>query len=623
MDYKIAFFIHEWNHEIANAMLRGVKKYVTEHDSVAVHVFDSMGNYGADSEGNAEFQIFNLPFVGDYDGIILEGNRGWSQEKRQELANRALNKGKPVVSLNYQLDGCISLGTDNMSAMRAMVDHVIEVHGAKHMAFVRGAFNSKEARDRELAFRSSCEAHGIAEYDTTYYGNSWTKANGVNAAKNIYSISKEDGEKLPDAVICANDDSASGVIEYFKEHGVRVPEDVIVTGFDNALVAKTMDPRITSVDRDYARQAYLAVQTVIAQAQPGATPVNRINCPSELTLGKSCGCSDGIADLKKLTLRYQNMNNCIRNFTNVQSKVSPYLGASDSLYEALEVIEKCVNELEAGDMYLVINGMYTDYFEYPDSVRHYGKVMHLMACSDNKLKCDTEHIYTTFDRKTLLPESIIAQYNMLTFYPLRLGNVCIGYVAMTDFSKVSEYDILEGAFSLYDNLIESVRQNKVLSDMNQKLAPIYMTDQKTGMVNRFGIQFKAKQLFDEMIAEGTNVYISYIDIDNMRMINEKFGYENGDNALKTTAKLIKKCIGNIASMGIRYGADEFVTITDHSIRDELMEDLENLKFDEAFAYPYNLTIGEVTVTQGDGQTLQNAIDAADDQMFNLKKKKRL
>ncbi|MCR5743204.1 MAG: GGDEF domain-containing protein [Lachnospiraceae bacterium] len=622
MDYKIAFFMHEWNHEIANSMLRGIKKYVTEHDSVAVHVFDSMGNFGTDDVDNSDFQIFNLPYVGDYDGIIIEGNRGWSQEKRQELANRAINKGKPVVALNHQLDGCIYMGTDNASAMRAIVDHVIEVHGAKNMAFVRGAFNSKEARDRELAFRSSCEAHGIDEYDTTYYGNSWTKANGTNAAKSIYSISREDGEKLPDAVICANDASASGVIEYFKEHGVSVPEDVIVTGFDNALVAKTMDPRITTVDRDYARQSYLAVQTVIAQLQPSAGIVNRINSPSELILGKSCGCSNGLEDLRKLTIRYQNMNACIRNFTSVQSKVSPYLGSSDNLYEALDVIEKCAPDLEAGNMYLVINGMYMDYFEYPDSVRHYGKVMHLMACSDNKLKCDTEHIYTTFDRKTLLPDDIINQLNMVTFYPLKLGSVCIGYVAMTEFSKVPEFDILEGAFNLYDNLIESVRQSKVLSDMNQKLAPVYMTDQKTGMVNRFGIQFKAKQLFDEMLEEGTKVYISYIDIDNMRMINEKYGYENGDNALRTTAKLIKKCIGNIASMGIRYGADEFVTITDHSIRDELMEDLENLKFDEAFAYPYNLTIGEVTVVQGDGQTLQNAIDAADDQMFNLKKKKR-
>jgi len=622
MDYKIAFFMHEWNHEIANAMMRGVKKYVTEHDSVAVHIFDSMGNYGSDDAGSAQFQIFNLPFVGDYDGIILEGNKGWPQEKRQELADRALNRGKPVVSINYQLDGCTFLGTDHMSAMRAIVDHVIEVHGAKRMAFVRGAFNSKEARDRELAFRSSCEAHGIDEYDTTYYGNSWTKANGTNAAKNIYSISKEDGEHLPDAVICANDDSASGVIEYFKEHGVRVPEDVIVTGFDNVLVAKTIDPRITTVDRDYARQAYLAVQTIVAQAQPQATPVNRINCPSELILGKSCGCSDGLEDFRKLTIRYKNMNACIRNFSNVQSKISPCLGSSDSLIEALDTIEKCTVDLEAGDMYLVINGMYMDCFDYPDSVRHYGKVMHLMACSDNKLKCDADHVYSTFDRKTLLPESIMAQYNMLTFYPLRQSDVCIGYVAMTGFSTVPEYDILEGSFTLYDNLIETVRQSKVMNELNRKLAPTYLTDQKTGMVNRFGIQFKAKELFDEMLEDGMTVYISYIDIDNMRMINDKYGYENGDNALRTTAKLIKKCLGNVASMGIRYGADEFVTITDHSIRDELLEDLENIKFDEAFVYPYNLTIGEVTVTKEDGQTLQKAIDSADDQMFNLKKKKR-
>ena len=133
------------------------------------------------------------------------------------------------------------LQCDNASGMRQIVDHLVDVHHVDEMAFV-GGFDSDDVVARYVAFRKCLEERGLDSSDALLDDSFAT------SDEYMVGLCEAIGSgRLPQALVCGTDQTAFGVIRLLEEAGVRVPDDVIVTGFDGILAGRLMEPQLTTV----------------------------------------------------------------------------------------------------------------------------------------------------------------------------------------------------------------------------------------------------------------------------------------------------------------------------------------------------------------------------------------
>lgn len=184
------------------------------------------------------------------DGIIIVGSYG-------DLAWLDNFDGIPAARIGHGSDEHLKLCScvDENLAMASIAKHLQE-QGIKRVAFARR--NTPVHADRELAFLNAF-AKGN-KFSLTYARNSINESTvlaGMEIADKIY---KED--TLPEAVVCATDTIAIGLIKRFSELGIKVPKDILVTGFDDIEAASYFMPPITSYHQPVeliARKAFFAV----------------------------------------------------------------------------------------------------------------------------------------------------------------------------------------------------------------------------------------------------------------------------------------------------------------------------------------------------------------------------
>ena len=190
-------------------------------------------------EYEREFGVIRSLVERGVDGFIILGS---SQEQRTyDLLN---NRGVPyVLSLSYDESGNHhTVGFSNFEASYSMADMVARM-GHRRVALCGGfhQFNER-ARDREHGAVSALGNHGIKVPD----GWKFQKPFSIDAGRQVFrELWSRVGK--PTALICSTDVQALGVLDEAKKHGISVPEDLSVTGFDNIEYAEISSPPLTTV----------------------------------------------------------------------------------------------------------------------------------------------------------------------------------------------------------------------------------------------------------------------------------------------------------------------------------------------------------------------------------------
>ena len=247
------------------------------------HGFDLLISSVGFNDDNVAERISAL--AGKADGLILH-DRMLSAVGIARLADMV-----PVVTLaGSPTPTSMNVRCDNDAGVRALVGHLVNVHGYKTLGFVTGRADSPDNRTRQRAFEAEAAAAG-AEVDTgpAWQGN-YSAAGGANVIESLLAT----GHRLPRAILCANDQTALGVIHALAQRGIRVPEDVAVTGFDDVPVARHLHPPLTTVRQpmqELGAQAFEILYSRISAAR--GTPDTVL--PVELVVRESCGCLNSSA----------------------------------------------------------------------------------------------------------------------------------------------------------------------------------------------------------------------------------------------------------------------------------------------------------------------------------------
>jgi LacI family transcriptional regulator len=224
-------------------------------------------------------------FSGKVDGILI-GEGSVPSTFIQRLAAHV-----PVVIIAGTPDERAAdvVTADNRAGAAAIATHLIREHGRRRLYFVAGPPNAPDASERRAGLDDVLRAHPECRLAGWFQGF-FSVDSGEQAGRKLAEMPRE---ALPDAVLCANDQMAIGVLRALSRAGIRVPEEVAVTGFDDIFPGSLCDPPLTTIHQPMRLLGERACDRLLGRiADPALRPVVDL-LPTELVLRSSCGCPPG------------------------------------------------------------------------------------------------------------------------------------------------------------------------------------------------------------------------------------------------------------------------------------------------------------------------------------------
>jgi len=243
------------------------------------HGFDVlMGSVGF-NDSNVASRVTAV--AGKSDGLILH-DRMVSPSTITRLAATL-----PVVTLaGTPVRGAMNVRCDNDAGIRALVRHLVVDHGYKTLGYLSGRIDSPDNNARARSIRSEAHAHGAR----VELGQDWQGDYSAAGGARVITGLLEAGRKLPRAIVCANDQTALGAIHALARRGIRVAQDVAVTGFDDVPIARHLHPPLTTVRQPMQELGATAFDILYSKINTGK-PDADVVLPVELIIRESCGCT--------------------------------------------------------------------------------------------------------------------------------------------------------------------------------------------------------------------------------------------------------------------------------------------------------------------------------------------
>lgn len=174
---------------------------------------------------------------------------------------------------------------DNQAGMSAAVRHLVEVHGRRQIAFLRGPVGNQDSALREAAYRDTLAELGMPYNAALVVRGGFNEVSGEAAVRELLLSGV-----VFDAIFTGDDEAATGALIALREAGLRVPQDVAVVGFDDLPVSRHLSPSLTTVRAPIERAGYLAA-TLLLQMLAGEPVEQETLLPVELVVRQSCGCA--------------------------------------------------------------------------------------------------------------------------------------------------------------------------------------------------------------------------------------------------------------------------------------------------------------------------------------------
>lgn len=613
---RIALFIGQlfgdYQLEIANAL-----KAESKAQGYQLDIFINFGAYGSNflyAEGEKSIRF--IPDISLYEGVIMASDT-FELPGFDTVLSKYIRSFSdiPVVSLRQEDENCYNVMTDDEQSMRLMVEHFVEHHKFTNVCFMTGKLEMKDAQLRLKGYMDVMEEHNIPVTEHMVFEGDYWRGRGKAAVDWFF-----DQEEKPQAIVCSNDYMAVSVSEALNEKGIRVPEDVCLSGFDDIAEVKYNIPPITSLHVPSYEMGKRAIE-LISEIRNGGHPDQYQRLPVNLIERASCGCtnsydSDLVAFLLAQKVSLENTLSYLSymsvSFEHADSMESLFATANFYLrYMPFNKLYVCVCDPEEMDM------------RTTDVLNPYTDHMILKAILGN---ADVDYCNERFDRSDLIPGKYREEGSHLFVVTLHDKSDYFGYLAMqgddlTDVHQVFQLWILSladawGKLKMYED-------SKELTDLRDK----YETDTLTGIGNRRKLDHIVRTRHERLVAGIGNPFaLLSIDMDDLKTINDTFGHQEGDKALYLLAHILADECGELGD-AMRTGGDEFQVCLDSFDGKEITDYIDRVResINEVNAsgeYPFRLSasIGYALCTMG--MPLMESMKIADDRMYAEKRAKK-
>lgn len=587
-----------------------------------------------------ELNIYELPNFDMLDAVIVDVisiNADNVTYVTDQITGRLKAEcDKPVISLNVPLSDYPVAQNSDSPIFKEIVDHVIDEHNARDILFLTGQKDYNIAEERADAFRRYMGEKGITvSEDSVIYGDFWYSS-GAKLADDIVAgrIHK------PEAIICASDHMAIGLVNRLVKFGIKVPEDIIVTGFEATQESILNNLTVTSFESNASQSAADAVDMIRRKIEPEAEIIPySIGEKGHIHCAMSCGCKSDASNLAK------EFREAFYNIYPDYEKEDFYVNADiGQLMEGyiLETFsgsttpQECLENIYLmtymnkpyKNFYLCLNENWLDTEQviesgYPDRMKI---VVHTAQELNTGFFKDNDAI--GFDTALMLPQlwEETAEPSVFYFSPVHFMEKTYGYAVLHRYMSESPTVNL-----VYRNWLRFVNMSLEMVQAKNKLMMISVRDEMTGAYNRRGMKMKV----DELVAKAADddmVYVFVIDMDGLKYINDTFGHNDGDLGIKTVYTAAS-AIMNPDEVCVRAGGDEFYIFGAGKTDDEQLqkrineftEKLNSLNSNYNKPYLISASIGYAYASV-ENLHINNVINTADERMYRSKierKKQRI
>ena len=266
--------------------LAGVNAAAEEHDVNLVHfIGGKLTPIVTDDKTKLSFGLYDLAKPGHLDGLLLTADVAYGVSAEHLKTFSDFYGSIPIVTQSVKIDGASMFIPNNEEGMRAAVRHLIQDHGYKRIAFIRGISGQIDAEQRFQAYQDELKAHSLRFDEALVVDGDYTTESGKDAIRVLL-----DERKLRvQAVVAANDSMAFGALEALQQRGIRVPDDVAVTGFDDLREAQVTGVPLTTVRQSFYTAGKRAMETLLKRIHGDAVP-QVTTTPTQLLTRWSCGC---------------------------------------------------------------------------------------------------------------------------------------------------------------------------------------------------------------------------------------------------------------------------------------------------------------------------------------------
>ncbi len=627
MKKKFAVFANTWNYDIVSTFLKSFLEELPK-DSADTFVFLAANSYGRSIESNnSEISIHSFPYLEDFDAAVIFSQGLNSNEDREIIYENCEKAGIPTFCIGDSHPGFYSLLIRNEKGMKDLCEHLYNEHNVRKITFFAGPKENGDSQIRLEVVKEFAKENNLSFTEDDVFYTDWE----VNLCREQIRTNYNDRDKLPDAMIFANDFLAISGAMQLDLMGYNVPGDIKVTGFDYVRNGKTYYPSIATVDQRYDFVGKLCAKS-IADILEGKTVPEKQYIEAEYIAGESCGC-DNPRNEDELRRQYchalvgkEYINNA--RMANIYSLRSAFQESNrfSTLPRKLQKVFYDPSQRDVPTIHIMLDPTLERIGnEEIDNLPKYkfADKMQVIASMQEYVPQEEGMI----NRREIVPHYSGEGSNETFFVmPLYIETLVVGYLVM----GINKNDIFDWFYQDYgDCMIQSLlhyKTNIKLTALNDKLSELMQTDALTSLKNRTAFENAKKSLRNHYLAEDDLRFAAVMfDLNDLKKINDEYGHGAGDLYIKNSSELI--CNTFKHSPVFRVGGDEFVAIvknSDYEIRYELLnsfrEEIERLRTaDVPPTKKISVASGMADFDEIENEDIETLFKKADDRMYENKR----
>ncbi|MBT2531379.1 LacI family DNA-binding transcriptional regulator [Arthrobacter sp. ISL-48] len=193
----------------------------------------------------------------------------------------------PVVEFSERshTDTLSGVTCDNAGGMRLLTEHLISTHGFKDLQFVGPSRIFPDSLARYEGFQTQLRSSGFAELHDPLVAEEGAPGWPEKLMENLLAQ-----ESLPEVLVCAQDEIALGLMGELSAHGISVPDQIAVTGFDGIAAGLVSSPQLTTIKQPMELMGRTAVGILLDRFEHPETAAQSLELPVQLVVRQSCGC---------------------------------------------------------------------------------------------------------------------------------------------------------------------------------------------------------------------------------------------------------------------------------------------------------------------------------------------
>lgn len=645
---NIAVLVYELTIEYNCTVLDGIVDFFEKKDDVNLII--SPVNIPLSNSSEFDYQYWTSVKVlnsENIDAFIVITNSFLSNISLDTLTDRLKKLSpKPVISVSVPLNipnsGYTYVACEN--AYNKIVEHLVQKHGCSKIGFFTAAMTySKDAEDRFLAYKKALKNNNVEFNPDFILDGDFTP--GVATEKFLEKFKTKEDIRF-EAILCANDFTAVGVINALEKLGMKCPQDLKVFGFDDTEIALECFPTLSTVNQNVEKTgseaARLAYNILLGNEKERnyiieAEPIFRQSCSCvELSALNTCSLiSEGkvIVDEKRSLNRLANYSESSSNFTTIYSLLNR-MDTATELPVYLESMKYDYGLDYVAELSIVLYKEPVvvekdDIFVVPNEAK-------LIFYSNRGIRINKnffgEEDYIFNPKKEIIPKEFFdkdrGRYILVPLYNRKINYGYIVYLfyahnysLMSIYGKILSNSLLQ-AYSNYKNS----QQRENLLQENQSLSVTAKMDELSKLLNRRAFFEYGQKTINLSLSMDRDGCVFFCDLDGLKTINDNFGHDMGDVAIQLIAQVLKNVFRE-SDLVARLSGDEFGIIAPsfklqnlENLRQKIAEENEKVSKENNLPFILSLSVGCAEYGH-DSSNLSEILSKADEKLYEEKRRK--